>query len=80
MDDAGSTTVAEPQSSKPAAGINWGSLCRPIRKAAASEDKNRVRTYAQLLLPCYEPRAKNGKHENHCRHQLGLFRKAMPTL
>ena len=55
----GSTAVGELQGSKPAAGISWGSLCRPIRRAAALEDKNRVRTYAQLLMLCYEPGAKN---------------------
>ena len=45
--DPGSTAVGEPQGSKLAAGINWGSLCRPVRKAAAPEDRNRVCTYAQ---------------------------------
>ena len=53
--DSGSTAVGEPQGSKPAAGINWGSLCRPIRRAAAPKDKKRVCTHAQLLLLCYEP-------------------------
>ena len=50
LEDPESTAVGEPQGSKPAAGINWGSLCRPIRKAAAPEDMNRVCSYAQADL------------------------------
>jgi len=68
------TAEAKTADSRPSTGIKWGSLCRPIAKAAVPGDKNRVR-------PCFWPPATSNvslccspcclAQILHCHHELG---------
>lgn len=60
------TAAARPQGSKPTASMNWSSLCRPVAKPAAAQDRNRVSMASDH--PASATAFDEGLKTQECRH------------